>query len=710
MPLLEVKNLHVEIDGKKILNGLDLVVNKGEVHAIMGPNGSGKSTLAHVLAGKAEYEVTEGDILLEGESVLEMEPDERAAKGVFLAFQYPVEIPGVASMTFLRTALNAQRKRRGETELTTPEFMKRVREQAGALSINMDMLRRGVNVGFSGGEKKRNEVLQMALLEPRLAVLDETDSGLDIDALKIVADGVNRLRSPERAFVVITHYQRLLNYIVPDIVHVLSQGPHREDRRQGARARARSQRLRAVPGSAGRGRIKNKKMAELTLMKNAAEQQLADEWQAAKARLPGAAPLRAAAFERFAAKGLPHRRVEEWKYTDLRALMRDAKPLASVPDAAAKARAKEMGALLADIDSRRIVFVDGAFVPELSDLASLDAGLTVRPMAQALAAGDALVTRHLGKVIKTDDPAVALNTAFMGDGIVIHVAAGAVIEHPVHLVFAASGDKPAALFTRSLVVIEKGARVMLVESHEGMAGRDYQANTALEMLVGDEAHVDHIKITREAEKALHLSTLMADVGAHARFNTFAYTTGGAVVRNQLFLRFGGEGRRGEHPRREPLEGPPARRHHHGGRPCGGRRPEPRSLQDRARRREPRRVPGQDHRAARRAADRRQNGLAWALAVGGRRGRPQARAGDLRRRRPVRPRRDRGRSRRGPAVLSQGARHSGGGGRGAADSSVCRRRDRGHRARRPARGADRGRGRLARDARVDDASGGEQRLL
>ena len=224
MPLLEIKNLHVEIDGKKILNGLDLVVNKGEVQAIMGPNGSGKSTLAHVLAGKAEYEVTEGEVLLEGENVLEMQPDERAAKGVFLAFQYPIEIPGVATMTFLRTALNAQRKKRGEAELTTPDFMKRVREQAGKLAINMDMLRRGVNVGFSGGEKKRNEILQMALLEPRLAVLDETDSGLDIDALKIVADGVNRLRSPQRGFVVITHYQRLLDYIVPDIVHVLSNG------------------------------------------------------------------------------------------------------------------------------------------------------------------------------------------------------------------------------------------------------------------------------------------------------------------------------------------------------------------------------------------------------------------------------------------------------------------------------------------------------
>jgi len=224
MTLLEIKNLHVEIDGKKILNGLDLVVNKGEVHAIMGPNGSGKSTLAYVLAGKDDYEVTEGVVLFDGESVLDMDPDERAAKGVFLAFQYPIEIPGVATMTFLRTALNAQRKKRGEAELTTPDFMKRVREGAAKLSISPDMLRRAVNVGFSGGEKKRNEILQMALLEPRLSVLDETDSGLDIDALKIVADGVNRLRSPERAAVVITHYQRLLDYIVPDIVHVLSKG------------------------------------------------------------------------------------------------------------------------------------------------------------------------------------------------------------------------------------------------------------------------------------------------------------------------------------------------------------------------------------------------------------------------------------------------------------------------------------------------------
>ena len=224
MAMLEIKDLHVEIDGRKILNGLDLTVGKGEVHAIMGPNGSGKSTLAYVLAGKEDYRVTAGRVLLDGEDLLAMEPDERAAKGVFLAFQYPLEIPGVATMTFLRTALNAQRKKRGESELTTPDFMRLVRETSARLGIDQEMLRRGVNVGFSGGEKKRNEILQMAMLQPRLAVLDETDSGLDIDALKIVADGVNRLRSPERAMVVITHYQRLLNYIVPDVVHVLSRG------------------------------------------------------------------------------------------------------------------------------------------------------------------------------------------------------------------------------------------------------------------------------------------------------------------------------------------------------------------------------------------------------------------------------------------------------------------------------------------------------
>ena len=224
--MIEIKNLHVTIaeEGTEIIRGLDLTVRAGEVAAIMGPNGSGKSTLSYVMAGRDDYEVTEGDILFDGESILEMDPAERAAAGLFLAFQYPVEIPGVATMQFLKTAMNAQRKARGEDELATPDFIRRVREAAGKLNIDMDMLKRPLNVGFSGGEKKRAEILQMALLEPRAAVLDETDSGLDIDALRVVSDGVNALRSPERAMLVITHYQRLLEHIQPDTVHVLYKG------------------------------------------------------------------------------------------------------------------------------------------------------------------------------------------------------------------------------------------------------------------------------------------------------------------------------------------------------------------------------------------------------------------------------------------------------------------------------------------------------
>ncbi|MBN9670453.1 Fe-S cluster assembly ATPase SufC [Roseibium aggregatum] len=224
--MLEIKNLHARIaeDETEILRGIDLKVNAGEVHAIMGPNGSGKSTLSYILAGKDDYEVTEGEILFNGENLLDMEPDERAAAGLFLAFQYPLEIPGVATMEFLKTAMNAQRKARGEEALSIPEFMKRVKEQAADLNVSMDMLKRPLNVGFSGGEKKRSEILQMSLLEPKLCVLDETDSGLDIDALRIVSEGVNKLRSPERAMIVITHYQRLLDHIVPDVVHVLSKG------------------------------------------------------------------------------------------------------------------------------------------------------------------------------------------------------------------------------------------------------------------------------------------------------------------------------------------------------------------------------------------------------------------------------------------------------------------------------------------------------
>jgi Fe-S cluster assembly ATP-binding protein len=222
--MLEIKNLHAGTGDKKILDGLDLTVPTGEVHAIMGPNGTGKSTLSYILAGKDGYEVTEGSVTWNGQDLLAMAPDQRAQAGVFLAFQYPIEIPGLASLTFLRTALNAQRKGRGEPEVSTPDFMRLVKQKAAALSISMDMLKRPLNVGFSGGEKKRLETLQMSIFEPTLCIMDETDSGLDIDAVRIVSEGVNALRSPDRAFLMITHYQRLLNYIVPDKVHVMAGG------------------------------------------------------------------------------------------------------------------------------------------------------------------------------------------------------------------------------------------------------------------------------------------------------------------------------------------------------------------------------------------------------------------------------------------------------------------------------------------------------
>ncbi|WP_354066416.1 Fe-S cluster assembly ATPase SufC [Devosia sp. 2618] len=222
--MLEIRNLHARIEDREILKGVNLIIPPGEVHAVMGRNGSGKSTLSYVLAGKEDYEITDGEVLLDGENLLDMDPHERAAAGLFLAFQYPIEIPGVATMTFLKAAMNAQRKARGEGELSTPDFMRAVKTAGTDLNIDTDMLKRPLNVGFSGGEKKRAEVLQMALLQPKMCILDETDSGLDIDALQVVSKGVNALRNGGRSMLVITHYQRLLNHIVPDVVHVFSDG------------------------------------------------------------------------------------------------------------------------------------------------------------------------------------------------------------------------------------------------------------------------------------------------------------------------------------------------------------------------------------------------------------------------------------------------------------------------------------------------------
>ena len=324
--LLEIKNLHVSVDDREILKGIDLTVNAGEVHAIMGPNGSGKSTLAYVLAGRDGYEVTEGSISFKGEDLLEMATDERAAAGVFLAFQYPIEIPGVATMTFLKAALNAQRKKRGLDELSTPDFIRKVREVSERLNVTQEMLRRPLNVGFSGGEKKRNEIMQMALLEPTLCVMDETDSGLDIDALRVVADGVNALRSPERGDA--RH-------------HPLPAAPqlHRAGFRARAVGRAGSSapaarswrwnwRRTATPNSPARRPEPHHDRRTAHHPHQGRGGASSTHFAARSTRLPGGARVRARARRRrstlFRRAGLPHRRVEEWKYTDLRALMRKA--------------------------------------------------------------------------------------------------------------------------------------------------------------------------------------------------------------------------------------------------------------------------------------------------------------------------------------------------------------------------------------------------
>lgn len=284
--------------------------------------------------------------------------------------------------------------------------------------------------------------------------------------------------------------------------------------------------------------------AQVRPIKTNAEMALADVFSAAKAGLPGNACVtaaRSAAFDSFVTTGLPHRRIEAWKYTDLRTLMRDAKPLAPPPDAAAKTRAREAGQLLADAGCRRLFVVDGSFVPELSDLDGLESGLAIQSMATALASGDALVSAYLGKTVPTEDPVLALNTALMGDGVVIRVAAGVSIARPIQLVCVTTADTPTAVFMRSLVVIDKGARVTLIETYEGPNKSPYQINAALELSVGEDAEVDHVKITREGMAAIHVATLLANIGARAKFNDFSFIAGGALVRNQLFVRLNGEG-------------------------------------------------------------------------------------------------------------------------------------------------------------------------
>ena len=544
MSLLEIKNLHVSVDGNEILKGIDLTLNAGEVHSIMGPNGSGKSTLAQVLARRDAYEVTEGSILFEGKDLLEMKPEEAACEGVFLAFQYPVEIPGIGNTYFLRSALNAQRKYRGEDEMDAMDFLPMFREKLKLLEMDDKLMNRSLNEGFSGGEKKRNEILQMAVLEPKLAILDETDSGLDIDALRIVAGGVNSLRSPERAMLVVTHYQRLLNYIVPDFVHVLVDG---RIVRSGGKELPSSWRSEAT---AGRNTSRPERGREGDgigdcggYRKLAGE--LARKFHGVCELAPGKnSPwlkrLREDAFSRFCDVGFPTTHDEDWRFTNVSAIARTE----FRPATTTKLAPGDTTAWRVDDVAASLVFVNGRFDRELSKLEGLPRGVTVASLRDRIESHPEEVEKHLGRYADTQrDPFVALNTAFIGDGAYVHVARGVVVEAPIYLLYLSTKEDAATMtHPRNLIVAEDESQVAVIEDYASVGGECIAfSNAVTELIAGESTVAQHYLIEREHLKAFNVSTLRIQQGRSANAASHSLLLGGGPVRNNVHPVLAGEG-------------------------------------------------------------------------------------------------------------------------------------------------------------------------
>ncbi len=515
--MLDIRDLRAGIGAKPILNGVSLAVPDGQVHAIMGPNGSGKSTLAYVLSGREGYDVTGGSATFDGADLLAMEPERRASAGVFLAFQYPVELPGVGNANFLRTALNAQRRARGETELDAVNFLKLARAETRRLAMPDDMLKRNVNVGFSGGEKKRNEVLQMAILRPRLAILDETDSGLDIDALRIVAEGVNALRGPHFSALVITHYQRLLDYIVPDRVHVLSAG---RVVRSGGPDLARELEFERLCRARRRGAARMNAIRPNPLADTTRHFLSRYEGLAARLSMPHA---RAEAVAAFRAHGLPTPREEAWHYTNLRPLagMTFAEPLVPV------GRSAEVFARLPAIDAPRVVFVDGRF----------DADLSVLPTACGVRTG----SPPFGAVARPEhDRLVALNGMLTEDGAAIEVPAGA--DAGTLLLANLSTDvhgRPISSHPRHALRLGRGARLVLLELAAGDG--TYLHNPVLEIALAEGATLTHLRLQDELPQAFHLSSVHVRIAARATYDSFALTLGARLARMEVHAQLAGPG-------------------------------------------------------------------------------------------------------------------------------------------------------------------------
>jgi Fe-S cluster assembly protein SufD len=522
--MLTIAELHVKLEeeDKPILKGVDLRVNAGEVHAVMGPNGSGKSTLSYVLAGRDGYEVTQGSATLLGADILGMEPEERAAAGLFLAFQYPVEIPGVGNMTFLRTAVNAQRKARGEAELNAADFLRLVREKARALNIDAEMLKRPVNVGFSGGEKKRNEILQMAMLEPRMCILDETDSGLDVDAMKLVAEGVNALPRPGPGLSGDHALPAAARPHPPRRGAHHGRRPHRAQRRAGPGAGGRDQRLRRHPGVGG-------VMAAPALRSDPAGALLA-AWPDASGEAGWAQAARARAARRLAERGAPVRRHEYWRFTDPTSLVVLPAPAAAVPQ-------EDEPEMFGGVDRLRLVFVDGTFAPELSDAPEL-AGVEIQPLAAALRS-DIHWARDLFGALEArgqepvDRPFAALNTARATEGVAIRVTGRA--SRPVSLVYLRRSETSDALI-HHVIRLEAGADLTLLETGPAAA----RFNKVMEVDVAEGAAFHHVRVQGRDHERRAATAIFARLGRESRFKSFTLTVNGRLTRNECVVEFTGD--------------------------------------------------------------------------------------------------------------------------------------------------------------------------
>ncbi len=542
--MLRIRNLHARVGHREILRGINLSVDAGQIHAVMGPNGSGKSTLARVLAGHPEYEVTEGEVLYQGQDLLAMDPETRARAGVFMAFQYPVEIPGVNNAYFLKAALNALRKHRGEEELDAMDFLALVRDRTRQLDIDESLMNRPVNEGFSGGEKKRNEVFQMAMLEPVLAILDETDSGLDIDALKVVARGVNAMRSPSRAFLTRDALPATARLRCARHGARAGRRSHREVRRQGTGARAGGQGVRlarAGPRRSGPFGPDSRNMTKSYAIEFEAFQQARRSGEPA-----WLADRRLHAMQRFQSVGFPTTRDEDWRFTSLAAIAQEAFALGAASPLASGSIPLDVTSLRIPVPlSAELVFVNGHYTPALSFIGALPTGARIESLASSALIHSGEIESHLGDLASfAAHPLAALNTAFLEDGACIWLPARTILEDPIHVIFISvpGAQGPMTMsHPRVLTVLGDQSQASIVETYAGPAGGRYFTNAVTEICLGQHAVLDHYKLQYESPQSFHVGGTHIQARRDASFTGHSISLGGSLTRNDVMATLDGEG-------------------------------------------------------------------------------------------------------------------------------------------------------------------------